>query len=99
VHYREDFEQMLWRYNPQSPAWQPDFWKDKVKCYRSRDHPVSLTIPSVFWRVTDWTGLRNLCIMFYRDPDLVCDMMDFYVEFVIRATRGCSQMWMWILLC
>ncbi len=87
VKTRDDFEEMKWRYNPKSPARYPDFWEDRARGYRNRTYPVHLTIPSLFWRIRDWTGLKNLSVMFYRDPELVHDMMDFWTGFVIAATE------------
>jgi len=86
VKNRNDFEEMKWRYNPKSPARYPDFWDDRAKSYRNREYPVHMTVPSLFWGVRDWTGLKNLSIMFYRDPDLVHEMMDFCTEFVIAVS-------------
>jgi len=86
VKSEEDFEEMIWRYDPRSPARYPDFWEDRVRSYLNRSFPLGLTLPSLFWRVRDWTGLRNLSIMFYRNPDLVHRMMDFWTEFVLVLT-------------
>ncbi len=86
VKKREDFEDMMWRYNPRSPARYPDFWEQEAKSLEDRDYPVGLSLPSLFWRTRDWTGLKNLSIMFHQDPDLVHLMMDFWTEFVLDVT-------------
>lgn len=87
VKNRDDFEEMKWRYNHKSPGLYPEFWDDVTRSYRDRSYPLNITMPSMFWRVRDWTGLKNLSIMFYRDPDLVHEMMDFWTEFVIKLTE------------
>ncbi len=87
VRNREQFEEMRWRYNPDSPARYPNFWEDTAKSYEERSFPVSITFPSMFWRVRDWTGLKRLSIWFHREPDLVHEMLEFWTEFVIQVTR------------
>jgi uroporphyrinogen decarboxylase len=86
VKNSDDWEEMRWRYNPKSPARYPDYWPDEVKSLRDREYPLGMTFASLFWRIRDWTGLKNLSIMFYRDPDLVHDMMDFWTGFVLDLT-------------
>jgi uroporphyrinogen decarboxylase len=87
VKAREDFEEMKWRYNPESPGRYPDFWDETARSLRDRSYPVSLTFPSMFWRIRDWTGLARLCKMLYREPDLVREMFQFWTEFVIETSR------------
>ena len=86
VKNRDDWNEMRWRYDSKSPARYPDYWEDVAKSYRDREYPLGLTFASQFWRIRDWTGLKNLSIMFYRDPDLVRDMMDFWTAFVLDLT-------------
>jgi len=86
VKNRDDWEEMEWRYNPESPARYPDYWDDIVRSLRGRDYPLGMTFASMFWRVRDWTGLKNLSIMFHRNPELVHDMMDFWTDFVLKLT-------------
>jgi uroporphyrinogen decarboxylase len=83
----DDFEKMKWRYDPSTPELYPPNWAQIVESYTNRDFPVSITMPSMFWRVRDWTGLKNLSIMFHRDPDLVHEMMDFWTDYVIGLTE------------
>ena len=87
VKSRDDFEEMKWRYNPESPGRYPPFWDDMARGYRGRDYPVSFTFVSTFWRVRDWTGLKGLSTMFHRKPDLVQEMMDFWTDFIIRSSK------------
>jgi len=87
VKSRDDFDEMIWRYNPRSPGRYPDHWREVARSYRTRSYPVGLSMPSLFWRIRDWTGLKNLSIMFHRKPDLVQHMMDFWTEFILDVTR------------
>jgi len=87
VKSRDDFEEMKWRYDPDNPGLYPDDWEEVARSSRDRTYPVNITIPSLFWRVRDWVGLKNLCIMLHRDPDLIHEMMRFWANFVLKLTR------------
>jgi uroporphyrinogen decarboxylase len=87
VKTEDDFEEMKWRYNSKSPARYPDFWEDVARSHRDRTYPLGMTMPSLYWRIRDWTGLKNLSIMFHRDPDLVHQMMDFWADFITTVTE------------
>jgi uroporphyrinogen decarboxylase len=87
VKKRDDFEEMAWRYRSSSPARYPDHWEDLARSYRDREYPLHMTVPSLFWRIREWTGLKNLSMMFHRDPDLVHLMMDFWSDFVVDLTE------------
>lgn len=87
VKNRADFERMKERFDPHSSTRLPTWWDEKKQYYQERDFALGLTFPSMFWRVRDWVGLEGLCEMFYDNPALVRDMMEFVVDFDIEVMR------------
>ena len=87
VKNRADFREMLRRYDPATPERLPADWEERKAKYRGRFFILSATIPSMFWRVRDWVGFENLCVMFHDDPALVHEMMEYVADFNIEVLR------------
>jgi len=87
VKNRADFREMLRRYDPATPERLPADWEERKAKYRGRSFILSATIPSMFWRVRDWVGFENLCVMFHDDPALVHEMMEYVADFNIEVLR------------
>jgi len=85
VKTRKEWLEMKERYNPKSPVRYPEWWEDLVDCLRHRSYPLRIDMPGLFWWIRDLMGLQRTCISFIRDPDFVNEMMDFYVEFLLKA--------------
>jgi uroporphyrinogen decarboxylase len=88
VRTRQDFEALKRRYNPQSPTRYPPYWAEKVKIWRMRDYP--LTTPAngamgFYWNLRQWMGTTNASYVFYDDPQLAHEMMEFTADFVIET--------------
>ena len=81
IKNRQDWEEFKKRLNPASPARYPDWWEDKKRCWKNRDYPLSISGPSFYGELRNWIGFENLSVMFYDNPDLVHEMMDFLAEF------------------
>ncbi len=89
VKDRPSFLQMKERYNPKSPIRYPSYWQDRVRCYQGRDYPLALTGIGGFGfysMLRRWMGTENACTIFYDDPALAEEMLDFLVEFFIEVT-------------
>ncbi len=90
VESRSDFLEMKKRFNPHSPIRYPRYWQDRVRCYRGRDYPLALTGIGGFGfysMLRRWMGTEKACTIFYDDPTLAEEMLDFLVEFFIETTR------------
>ena len=93
VRCREDWEGIKWRYNPDSPARYPQWWRDVVRCLRDRDYPLHMPIVSgdmmnsLYGTLRNWMGTENSCMVFYDDPGLAHEMLDFIVDFLIAVTK------------
>jgi uroporphyrinogen decarboxylase len=84
VKDRSGFLEMKKRYDPRSPTRYPSYWEDWVRCYQGRDYPLALTGIGGFGfysMLRRWMGTENACTIFYDDPTLAEEMLDFLVEF------------------
>lgn len=89
VKDREDFLRIKERYNPASPIRYPRYWGDQVRCYRGRDYPLALTGIGGFGfysMLRRWMGTERACTVFYDDPALTEEMLDFLTDFFITVT-------------
>jgi uroporphyrinogen decarboxylase len=92
VKTRDDFREMVKRYDPTSPDRYPADWEEQRPRWEHRTFVLGLTLQSMFWRVRDWVGLEGLCLMFYDNPTLVHEMMEYVADFTIATLeRGLSE--------
>jgi len=81
---RTSFNEMKKRFNPHSPRRYPPWWEDTCRCLRGRDYPLALTPNGAFGLYSllrAWMGTENACTVFYDDPALAHDMLDFMVDY------------------
>ena len=86
---RDSFLAMKKRYDPQTPIRYPSWWEDRVRCEQGRDYPLALTGIGGFGlysMLRRWMGTESACIVFYDDPDLAEEMLDFLADFFIELT-------------
>ncbi len=86
---RAGFLEMKKRYDPHSPVRYPRWWQDHVRCYEGRDYPLALTGIGGFGlysMLRRWMGTENACTVFYDDPALAEEMLEFLTEFFIELT-------------
>lgn len=88
VQNHDDFEEMKKRYQPDTPGRFPPDWDGFVSRNRKRDDVFQLTIYGPFWRVRDWVGFENLCMICVDNPGFVGEMMDYVIDFTIATLRG-----------
>ncbi|MFH1616749.1 MAG: uroporphyrinogen decarboxylase family protein [Planctomycetota bacterium] len=82
VENRNDWEKIKTRYNPDDPARFPENPEQVNKKLIASDGASVLHFSGPFWQLREWVGFENLCMMFYDDPKLVQDMLDFWKDFV-----------------
>lgn len=85
VKNRNDFREMVKRYDPSPAGRYPEDWASLVEAWKTRTCVLGLVLQSMFWRVRDWVGLEGMCVMFYDDPALMHDMMDYVADFTISC--------------
>jgi len=91
---RESFLQMKQRYDPATPIRYPRWWDDLARCYRGRDYPLALTGIGGFGLYSMmrlWMGTEGACLVFYDDPALAEEMLDFMADFFIELTTRALQ--------
>ena len=86
---RESFQRMKRRYDPSDPQRYPANWPQLVEGYRDRDYPLCL-VPNaclgLYSTPRRWMGTETACTMFYDDPKLMHEMLDFIADFIIEAS-------------
>lgn len=80
----EDWEDMKHRYDPEDPSRLPAKKEKLGERLRDRAWPVTFSFSGPFWQLREWLGFENLCMMFYDDPDLVRDMVQFWEDYIAR---------------
>ncbi|MDH5794518.1 MAG: hypothetical protein OEZ24_00270, partial [Candidatus Bathyarchaeota archaeon] len=73
------------RYESRPSERYPNDWNETVEALSLRDYPLNINLRGPFWWTRDMMGLENMIMVMYRDPGLICDMMDFCAEFQITV--------------
>lgn len=90
VQSRDDFSAIRRRFNPHSPARYPQWWEDVKRWLQGRDFPLALTPNACFGLFSflrRLMGTERSCTLFYDDPDMAHEMLDFLTEYLIEVTR------------
>jgi uroporphyrinogen decarboxylase len=91
---RASFESIVDRYNPHSPARYPEWWPDVCRCLQGRDYPLMLTHNACFGLYSFMRrlmGTELACTIFYDDPALAHEILDYLTEYFIQVTRRALQ--------
>jgi len=95
VKDKKSFEDLKKGYDPYSPVRYPMWWDELAKLWRDRDYPLCLFVNGqigFYWTLREWVGTENLSYMFYDDPSLVHEMLDFIADFITDvSTRALSD--------
>ena len=91
---RASFENVKKRYDPSDPERYPANWPQLVEGYCDRDYPLCL-VPNactgLYSTPRRWMGTEATCLMFYDDPRLMHEMLDFIADFIIEAAARALQ--------
>jgi len=82
---RASFLRIKRRYELRPSKRYPNDWNETVEALSRRDYPLNIDLRGPFWWTRDMMGLENMIMVMYRDPGLICDMMDFCAEFQITV--------------
>jgi uroporphyrinogen decarboxylase len=95
---REDFELMKRRYDPSSPGRYPQDWDALVNWAETRDCPLwgpGIGSVGFYSMLRRWMGTENACTVFYDDPLLAEEMLEFIADFTLGAMeRALAQVQM-----
>lgn len=78
---RSSFLRMAERFRP-DPARVPEEYRRHAPLLADRDWSFYFAAPGLFWKIRDWVGFENLCMMFVDNPRLVHEMMEFWTDFL-----------------
>jgi hypothetical protein len=84
VASRDEWEAMKERYDADTPERLPADAEELGRRTTDRDWPVTLHFSGPFWQMREWLGFEGLCTAFYDDPEMVRDMVDFWICHVAR---------------
>jgi len=92
VKTRADFEKIEERFDPSDLRRYPlDWGKELIEYYEVAEFPVGIVFPGFFGQGRTWMGLRNLVLCFFRNPDLIHDMFEFWADFVIEVMKDAVE--------
>ncbi len=86
VKDRASWEDVKRRYDPHAPVRYPFWWDEQVRLWQARDYPVCLLGNGTFGlysQLRSWVGTENLSVLFYDDPALVEEMVEFNADFLL----------------
>lgn len=87
VENRSDWENMKKRYDPGDPSRLPDDPEGLGSRLEDRTWVVELSFPGPFWQLREWVGFEGLCTLFYDDPGMVKDMIEFWRIYIGRLLQ------------
>ncbi len=86
-----DFKELQKRYDARLDQRQPGNLAERIPGWRNREHVLILghncAACGFYWRAREWAGTENLSYMWYDDPLLCHEMMEFYADFTIEVVR------------
>jgi len=82
---RDDWELFKARLNPRSPLRYPLYWEDLKRCWRGRDYPLGINAGSYYGWIRNWAGMEGLSYLFYDEPELVAEMVNYIADFTIEV--------------
>ena len=86
VKDRATWKEVKRRYDPLAPVRYPFWWDEQVRIWKERDYPVCLLGNAGFGlysQLRSWVGTENLSYLFYDDPALIGEMVEYNTEFLL----------------
>jgi len=85
VKNREDWERVKAKHLKRNdPSRFPSNWSEYVEKFSNRDYPLQLTHGGVYGFTRNLIGDENLAYLFYDDPELVYEIMDYYTDLMLE---------------
>jgi uroporphyrinogen-III decarboxylase len=76
------------RFDSNDPRRYPLDWSDKlIEYYKTTDHPIGLMVCGFFYVARQLMGTINLLTSFYRNPELVRSIIDFWADFLVESNK------------
>lgn len=87
VRDRKSWKEFKKRLNPHSPGQYPDNWDELKKVWQNRDYPLGINVGSFYGWIRDWIGVEDLTYMFYDEPSLIHQIMEYLEYFMLEVIR------------
>jgi len=87
----QDWQAMKARYLAATPERLPANAPELTAQLAGRDWPVTLHFSGPFWQLREWLGFEQLCMLFYDDPKLAQDMIEFWTDYIEALLRRCFE--------
>jgi uroporphyrinogen decarboxylase len=87
---RASFNDMKRRYDPTTLTRYPLWWDEGARLWPGRDYPLFLLGNGTFGLYSglrSWVGTENLSYLFFDDPALVEEMIEFNTEFLLATVE------------
>ena len=87
---RASFRALKRRYDPSSPVRCPQWWDTMVQAWQQRDYPLCLLTngsAGLYSQLRSWCGTEGISYLFFDDPVLVEEMVEFNVDFILKVTE------------
>lgn len=87
---RRSFEEIKKRYDPTTLVRYPLWWSEWVRAWQTRDYPVGLLHNGTFGlysQLRSWVGTEEISYLFFDEPALVEEMIDFNTEFLLALVE------------
>ena len=84
---RASWNEIKKRYNPQVPVRYPMLWDEMARIWEKRDYPLCLIGNGAFGlysQLRSWVGTEDISYLFYDDPALVEEMIEFNTDFLLQ---------------
>ncbi|MBN1865515.1 MAG: hypothetical protein JW808_11500, partial [Victivallales bacterium] len=82
VESQKDWRDMRRRYEAGDAARFPKDAEQLGKTLAGRDWPVTMHVSGPYWQLREWCGFEGLSMMFYDNPALVEEMLEFWCEYI-----------------
>ncbi len=87
---RESFRRLAHRYRASDPVRYPFWWDEQVRLWEQADYPVILLNNGAFGlysQLRSWVGTEPLSYLFYDDPALIDEMLEFATDFLLALVE------------
>ncbi len=93
IENKNDWIEFKERLKPDISKRYPDeeTWEKLKKEWENRDYPLGIGVGSLFGWIRNWMGFENCLISFYEQPDLIEEIMDYIVYFVLTLIEKALQ--------
>ena len=89
VRNREEFQKVKARFSSEDPRRIGVQWSEELVeyCNSQTEMPIGLHIPGFYGTGRELMGMERLLITFHKDPALISEMFQFWVDFLMKMIK------------